>query len=75
MVFKIKKRNSKMKIYKKAINRCCMPNCCLINLEIHHIIPLKCGGGDNFNNYICLCKDCHRHHFFINLEKIKELFF
>ena len=62
-----------MNLYKKAINKCCMPNCYLINLEVHHIIPLKSGGEDNFNNYICLCKDCHMNHFFHKLGEDKKI--
>ena len=51
----------KMDIYKKAINRCCMPDCIYGNeLETHHIQPLNKGGKDQFNNYIILCRVCHR---------------
>ncbi len=28
-------------------------------LEVHHIIPRKDGGVDNFDNLITLCEDCH----------------
>ena len=28
-------------------------------LEVHHIIPLICGGKDELDNLITLCSDCH----------------
>ncbi len=27
--------------------------------EVHHIIPLKAGGGNTFDNLVSLCKSCH----------------
>lgn len=36
---------------------------CSWNLEtcdIHHIIPKKLGGSDDFNNLVILCPNCHR---------------
>ena len=29
-------------------------------LEVHHIIPLSCGGPDVLSNVIALCPNCHR---------------
>lgn len=29
------------------------------NLEIHHIIPVVCGGSDDINNLIVVCGVCH----------------
>lgn len=29
------------------------------NLEVHHIIPVVCGGSDNINNLIVVCGVCH----------------
>ena len=29
-------------------------------LEIHHIKPVSCGGGDEPNNLLTLCKECHK---------------
>jgi 5-methylcytosine-specific restriction protein A len=39
-------------------------------LEVHHILPVSCGGGDEPTNLITLCKACHikRH------EKIRDEF-
>lgn len=39
---------------------CTHPDCKSgMDIETHHIIPLKNGGLDKFNNFICLCKECH----------------
>lgn len=29
------------------------------NLEVHHIIPVCCGGSDNIDNLIVVCGTCH----------------
>ncbi len=29
------------------------------NLEVHHIIPVVCGGSDDINNLIVVCNICH----------------
>ena len=29
------------------------------NLEVHHIIPLCCGGEDSIDNMIVVCSTCH----------------
>ena len=29
-------------------------------LEVHHILPVSTGGGDEQENLITLCKECHR---------------
>jgi len=48
--------------YCKTINQCCMPGCIHgYNLNVHHIIPIKKGGSDTFDNYIVLCAHCHHH--------------
>ena len=52
---------SKKKIYSSLINRCSIPGCIYgYDLHVHHIIPLKKGGSDTFDNYIVLCSFCHR---------------
>lgn len=56
-----KKRNSsKSSKYKLAIN-CCSNLACNDGgeLEVHHIIPIIYGGEDTYDNYICLCYNCH----------------
>lgn len=61
--FTKKENNAKKEIYRLAIGQCCMPGCSFgLMLEIHHIIPIKKGGTDTFDNYICLCSHCHRRH-------------
>lgn len=52
---------TKKNLYKKVINKCCMPGCNFgFDLHVHHIHPIKKGGFDNFENYIILCSHCHR---------------
>lgn len=29
------------------------------NLEVHHIVPVCCGGSDNIDNLIVVCGCCH----------------
>ncbi len=29
-------------------------------LEVHHIVPVSCGGGDEQQNLVTLCKQCHK---------------
>lgn len=31
-------------------------------VEVHHIIPLKCDGGNELENLVSLCYDCHKHY-------------
>lgn len=40
------------------------------NLHLHHIKPVKKGGGHNFSNLIPLCSECHYlyHQGLINLD-------
>jgi hypothetical protein len=28
-------------------------------LDVHHIVPIRCGGKDKLNNLVCLCRSCH----------------
>lgn len=59
-LFKSESEYNKIK-YKNAIGKCSMPGCSFgYNLEVHHIIPIKKGGTDTFDNYILLCRQCHR---------------
>ena len=43
------------------------------HLEGHHIVPVSCGGGDEPENLITLCKTCHaeRHRKLRNGEEIR----
>lgn len=40
------------------------------DLEVHHILPVSKGGGDEQRNFITLCKSCHkkRHKDMINYK-------
>ena len=29
------------------------------NLEAHHIVPIVCGGPDEYDNLLCVCGRCH----------------
>jgi len=50
-------------VYKKALNICCWPDCPSgYKLAVHHILPLKKDGTDDYLNYIVLCEYCHLHH-------------
>lgn len=52
-----------MSLYKWALNECCWPGCdSNRGLDVHHIEMLKNGGIDSFENYVVLCKACHRGH-------------
>jgi len=43
--------------------KCANPNCRhILTLEIHHIIWVKDGGGNNQSNLIALCPNCHALH-------------
>ena len=49
-------RNFKRKNNKLTCNRCGKSE----NLEIHHIIPVAQWGGNDINNLMLLCQDCHK---------------
>lgn len=60
--FNYSPNQTKKNMYCEAIGKCSMPDCPKgLNLEVHHIIPLKQGGDDDITNYILLCNHCHRH--------------
>lgn len=46
---------------KAQINKPYICGCCggKKNLELHHIVPMSCGGTDDYFNLIYLCHDCH----------------
>lgn len=57
-----KENNYRRKVYVEALMMCCMPGCGYgYNLHVHHIIPIKKGGTDDYTNFICLCEHCHYH--------------
>lgn len=46
--------------YKEIFNVCERCGWNESTCDIHHIIPLSTLGGNNKNNFICLCPNCHR---------------
>lgn len=52
----------KSRTYKWLMNsECSHPECeSGLNAEVHHIVPVKDGGPDEYWNFICLCSKCHR---------------
>ena len=69
----------KKDLYVEMIGRCSMPNCVWgKNLEVHHIIPRKFRKDENFDNYLVLCRKCHRgreyHHFLKYKDNLLRLF-
>jgi len=48
------------KILKKYKNTCRECGEKTKKLEMHHVIPLCCGGRDDEDNIIPLCHDCHK---------------
>lgn len=63
-------------VYRDALNQCCWPGCGNDGmLEVHHILPIKSGGSDDYVNFIVLCFSCHRKHHLhaLHIEKRLEL--
>lgn len=59
----VRENVSKRHLYAKAMNICCWPGCPNTGIfNVHHIIPVRKGGSDTYDNFICLCVFCHRHH-------------
>lgn len=40
-------------------NECLKNNLFIAATEVHHILPLRRGGTNDFNNLMSLCKPCH----------------
>lgn len=62
--------NLKEQIRKRAMFRCC--RCQSIGIDVHHVIPQKDGGSDDFDNAAPLCQNCHDQ-FGDNPNKRKEI--
>ena len=59
--FDVRESQTKKKIYKEVMKSCSFPDCIEgYGLEVHHIHPIERGGKDLIENYILLCKGCHR---------------
>jgi len=53
--------NLRRKILVEAGHRCAIQTCrSLIEVDVHHIIPLKEDGKNEYENLIALCPNCHR---------------
>jgi hypothetical protein len=51
------------KVYAEAGFKCANPRCLvLLLLEAHHILWVKDGGGDEPENLLALCPNCHTRH-------------
>jgi hypothetical protein len=62
------------RVYVEALGKCCWPGCQYgYNLAGHHIILIKNGGTDDYNNIIVLCEWCHHHHKLHRLGINKQL--
>lgn len=60
----------KKEVKEKSAFRCC--RCQDIGIDIHHIVPEKDGGNDDFSNAAPLCQNCHDQ-FGDNESKRKEI--
>ena len=60
----------KIEVKRKAAFRCC--RCQNIGIDVHHIIPEKDGGANDFDNAALLCQNCHDQ-FGDNSSKRKEI--
>jgi hypothetical protein len=60
----------KLEVKRKAAFSCC--RCSQIGIDVHHIIPEKDGGKDDFDNAAPLCQNCHDQ-FGDNPAKRKEI--
>lgn len=49
-------------IKNRDMNRCtiCSYSQNMYKLQVHHIIPVKEGGSDDYNNLVLLCYECHK---------------
>ncbi|GAJ04562.1 unnamed protein product, partial [marine sediment metagenome] len=60
----------KLEVREKAAFSCC--RCHLTGVDVHHIIPEKEGGANDFENAAPLCQNCHDQ-FGDNPSKHKEI--
>lgn len=52
--------STKRQVLTEAGFRCAVPTCrTILTLDIHHIIEVSEGGGNEPSNLICLCPNCH----------------
>lgn len=57
-----RRNQTKITLYKEAMQyECSNPYCPSgLDIEVHHVIPVRDGGPDKYWNYISLCHRCHR---------------
>lgn len=53
-------KRTMMKILKRMNAKCSICGWNEASCDLHHIVPRKNGGGDNFDNLIVVCPNCHR---------------
>lgn len=60
---KYQKSSHKRALYNAWIGcKCANPECTSgYNCEVHHILPAKNGGKNEYWNFVSLCRHCHRH--------------
>jgi len=52
--------SKKREILTEAGFRCAVPTCrSILTLNIHHIVEVSKGGGNESSNLLCLCPNCH----------------
>jgi len=74
----LRRNKLKRNRYRAAFGKCMNPDCRKYPymLSVHHIIPLKQSGTDDYVNFIVLCRDCHHHnklHRYMAEDRIREL--
>ncbi len=59
----MRRNTNKTHAYASWMNyTCANPDCeCGEEIEVHHIVPIKDDGADQYWNFVSLCRDCHRH--------------
>ena len=69
---RIRKDNRMLK--EERGNKCQICKWDKANCDVHHIVPRKDGGTEEWTNKIVLCPNCHRmtHHGIITEEELKE---
>lgn len=74
-----RRRRGKSSAYPRFVNYACAHPQCKSGLDVegHHIIPIKAGGEEKYWNIVALCRICHRRrHFHRDWERwADELFF
>ncbi len=52
--------STKREVLTEAGFRCAVPTCrTILTLDIHHMVEVSEGGGNETSNLLCLCPNCH----------------